>query len=91
MRIGYVALSERLHKIHRSNSSKYPHCPNIGKDVKHLLFHRWKYEAPRNQPRLILQRNAYSIQYVLSDRSAIRHTLDYLNKTERPTVISARS
>lgn len=91
MCIGHVALNKHLHKIHRSDSSKCPHCPNVGEDVKHLLFHCWKYAALRNQLRLMLQRNAYSIQYVLSDRSVIRHALNYLNKTERPTVISARS
>ena len=79
MRTGHIALSNHLHRVHLSESPKCPHCPNADEDVNHLLFRC----RNRHYPTLSLKSNASSVQYLLSDRSSIRHTLNFLNKTLR--------
>jgi len=83
MRTGHNSLNKHLHRIKRADSPRCPHCPNAYEDATHVLFRCWKYATQRHQLALTLKRKAYSIQHLLSNRSAIRHTLNFLNKTGR--------
>jgi hypothetical protein len=82
LRIGHNSLNKHLHRIQRADSPKCPHCPNANEDTSHVLLRCWKYANHRHQLTLALKRKAYSLQH-LSNRSAIRRTLNFLNKTGR--------
>jgi len=83
MRTGHDTLNKHLHRIKRADSPGCPYCLNTSEDTTHVLLRCWKYAALRHQLRLTLKRKAYSLQHLLSNRSAIRHTLNFLNKTGR--------
>jgi hypothetical protein len=77
MRTGHIDLNKHLHKIHRSDSPKCPHCPNVDEDAKHLLLQCWKYAIPWHH----LSSHS-SATHTQSNRQ-ISHRLNILNKTSQ--------
>ena len=83
LRTGHIALNKYLHRIQRSETPNCPHCPGIKEDTDHMLLRCWKYAVHRHKLVVMFKHDAYSAKHLLSDRKAIPHTLNFLNKTGR--------
>lgn len=83
LRIGHVPLNKYLHRISRSETPFCQHCPTKAEDVPHLLFSCTRYAHQRHRLVTALRRKANDISCLLSDPTAIRHTLNFLHNTGR--------
>ncbi len=79
----HVPLSGCLFQIKSSVTSHCPHCPNTTESTNHFLFFCHKYNMQRHKLILVLKHKAFSKKFILTDESAIHHTINYINDTGR--------
>jgi hypothetical protein len=83
LRTDHVPLNGHLFRINKAISPHCPNCPNTTESTNHFLFFCHKYATQRHKLVLALKRKAFSKKFILTDESAIRHTINYINDTGR--------
>ena len=83
LRIDHIPLNNHLFRIKKAASPYCAYCPNTTETTNHFLFFCQKFARQRHKLVLALKRKAFSKNYILTDESAIRHTINYINDTGR--------
>ena len=79
----HIPLNEHLFRIKKAESPFCPHCPNTTETANHFLFFCHKFAWQRQKLVNTVKRKAFSKNCILTDKSAIRHTINYINDTGR--------
>src|SRR5258706_691359 len=79
----HIPLNGHHFRIKRSATPHCPHCPNTTESTNHFLFFCRKYNIQRHKLVLVLKHKAFSKKFILTDETAIRHTINYINDTGR--------
>ncbi|OCH84712.1 hypothetical protein OBBRIDRAFT_710926, partial [Obba rivulosa] len=83
LRTGHAPLNQHLHRIGKSDT---PTCPNCGAEretIPHFFFTCPTHHQLRTALRRKLGRTALSLRGLLATPTALRHTLNYVNQTQR--------
>ena len=83
LRTDHVPLNGYLHRINKAATPYCPNCPNVAESTDHFLFSCRKYNVQRHRLVLALKRKAFSKKFILTDQSALRHAINYVNDTGR--------
>jgi ribonuclease HI len=83
LRTDHIPLNGHLFRIKKAPTPYCPNCPNTTETTNHYLFFCHKYARQRHKLVLTLKRKAFSKTFILTDESAIRHTINYINETGR--------
>lgn len=83
LRTDHIPLNGYLCRINKTASPNCPNCPGVTENTNHYLFFCRKYNLQRHKLILTLKRKAFIKKYILTNKSAIQHTLNYINETGR--------
>jgi ribonuclease HI len=83
LRTDHVPLNAYLFRINKVASPHCPNCPNTTESTNHFLFFCHKYATQRHKLVLTLKCRTFSKKFILTNKSAIRHTINYINDTGR--------
>src|SRR5258706_3831080 len=83
LRTGHIPLNGHLFHINKTESPHCNHCPNMVEDVAHLLFHCNKYAIQRHRLVMATKRKAFNSNHILTNPTAIRHMINFVNSTGR--------
>ncbi|KAG2130392.1 hypothetical protein DEU56DRAFT_717654, partial [Suillus clintonianus] len=83
LRTGHIALNKHLHRLNKSPSQFCPHCPRSTETVHHFILVCRKYRVERHTLAVALGRQSTSLSYLLANKEALPHLLQFINSTKR--------
>ena len=83
LRTDHVPLNGHLFRIKKAATLFCPYCPNITESTNHYLFSCHKYARHRHKLIITLKCKAFTKSFILTDKTAIRHMINYINDTGR--------
>ena len=79
----HILLNGYLCWINKTVSPNCPNCLGVTENMNHYLFFCHKYNLQRHKLILTLKHKPFIKKFILTDKSTIWHTLNYINETRR--------
>lgn len=83
LRTNHVPLNKHLHRIKCHDTPDCPNCVGEAESVYHFLLRCPAYERPRRELLATLGRDARSLSFLLTDKTAMRPLFRYIARTGR--------